>query len=57
MSTTRADFTMTFRELSEISIQDMIANRLPFESWALENLSKHKAWRGWLARYSERLQL
>ena len=57
MSTTRADFTMTFRELSEISIQAMIAKRLPFESWALENLSKHKNWRGWLARYSERLQL
>lgn len=57
MSTTRADFTMTFRELSEISMQDIIANRLPVESWALKKLSKHKNWRGWLARYSERFQL
>ncbi|XP_074606319.1 protein adenylyltransferase SelO-like isoform X1 [Acropora palmata] len=57
MSVTRADFTMSFRELSEVSIRDVISDRLPSESWALTKLKTHRNWKDWLERYTERLQL
>ena len=57
MSLTRADFTMSFRELSEISLRDLVADRLPSESWALKKLKTHTNWKDWLVRYTERLQL
>jgi len=57
MSFTRADFTMSFRELSELAIHDVISDRLPKESWALRKLQSHPNWKDWLARYAERLQL
>ena len=57
MSATHADFTMTFRELSEVSLYDVQSNRLPRESWALKQLQAHKNWRDWLARYADRARL
>ncbi|XP_068737750.1 protein adenylyltransferase SelO-like isoform X2 [Montipora capricornis] len=57
MSLTRADFTMSFRELSEISLRDLVADRLPSESWALKKLKTHTNWKDWLVRYTERLEL
>lgn len=57
MSVTHADFTMTFRELSEIPLHDVISDRLPSESWALQKLKSHPNWKDWLARYAERLRL
>ncbi|XP_078384278.1 protein nucleotidyltransferase YdiU-like isoform X1 [Oculina patagonica] len=57
MSVTRADFTMSFRELSEISLHDIISNSLPSGSWALKKLQTHKNWGDWVARYADRLHL
>ena len=57
MSVTHADFTMTFRELSEIPLHDVISDRLPSESWALQKLQSHPNWKNWLERYAERIHL
>ena len=56
MSVTRADFTMSFRELSEISLPDIVAHRFPNGSWALKKLQTHENWGDWVARYADRIQ-
>lgn len=57
MSVTRADFTMSFRELSEISLHDIVAHRSPNGSWALKKLQTHENWGDWVTRYADRIQL
>nr|XP_058964178.1 protein adenylyltransferase SelO-like isoform X2 [Pocillopora verrucosa] len=57
MSSTHADFTMAFRELSEVSLHDVNSNRLPRETWALKQLQTHKNWGDWLAHYVDRSRL
>ncbi|KAJ7337801.1 hypothetical protein OS493_007958 [Desmophyllum pertusum] len=57
MSVTRADFTMSFRELSEMSLHDIVSKRLPSGSLALKKLQIHKNWEDWVARYADRIQL
>ena len=46
-----ADFTMTFRELSETTLADLVTDTLPGHTWALPGLLAHRAWRGWLRLY------
>lgn len=46
-----ADFTMTFRELSEITMAKLVTDTLPGHYWALPRLLAHGAWRGWLLLY------
>lgn len=55
MSVTRSDFTMSFRELSEISLHDIVAYRLPNGSWALKKLQTHENWGDWVAQYADRI--
>uniref|UniRef100_A0A8D0C6Y6 Selenoprotein O n=1 Tax=Salvator merianae TaxID=96440 RepID=A0A8D0C6Y6_SALMN len=54
MADTKADFTMTFRELSEIS-QDQLKD-IPKELWALQDMAKHKLFSSWVDLYLQRLQ-
>ena len=46
-----ADFTMTFRELSEMTLAELAIDKLPGHTWALPRLLAHRAWRGWLGLY------
>ncbi|XP_031555276.1 uncharacterized protein LOC116292152 [Actinia tenebrosa] len=55
MEVTHADYTMTFRELSNLTTQQIERNNLPEEAWALRRLAKHPNWFDWLQRYRERL--
>ena len=46
-----ADFTMTFRELSEITMAKLVTDTLPGHYWALPRLLAHSAWKDWLLHY------
>ncbi|GAA6213575.1 uncharacterized protein LOC108899996 [Lates japonicus] len=50
MEDTQSDFTMTFRQLSEIS-QLQLRNRNFTQMWALDDLSSHKHFSDWLSMY------
>ncbi|XP_047205229.1 protein adenylyltransferase SelO-like isoform X2 [Girardinichthys multiradiatus] len=54
MEDTRSDFTMTFRQLSEVST-NQLRRRNFTQMWALEDLSSHKLFSDWLIVYLQRL--
>uniref|UniRef100_A0AAQ4P5Y7 Selenoprotein O n=1 Tax=Gasterosteus aculeatus aculeatus TaxID=481459 RepID=A0AAQ4P5Y7_GASAC len=54
MEETHSDFTMTFRQLSEVSFQQLL-NRNFTQLWALEDLSSHNLFPDWLSMYRLRL--
>ncbi|KAK1172050.1 protein adenylyltransferase SelO-like isoform X1 [Acipenser oxyrinchus oxyrinchus] len=56
MEDTQADFTMTFRLLSEISVQQLQDQSIPQEFWALQDLSSHKLFSDWVPMYLLRLK-
>ncbi|XP_060571213.1 protein adenylyltransferase SelO-like [Ruditapes philippinarum] len=60
MEDTKADFTMTFRELSEISLEtlsDLIKqDNIPEKWWALNVLSNHDWFSKWLKIYINKLK-
>ncbi|XP_048806868.1 protein adenylyltransferase SelO-like isoform X2 [Lagopus muta] len=55
MEDTKADFTMTFRQLSEITADQLKELRIPEEFWALQDLGKHELFSEWVAMYLSRL--
>jgi uncharacterized protein YdiU (UPF0061 family) len=55
MSETKADFTMTFRGLSELTLNEQNDPEFIKKHWALNDLSKHKNWKEWLEQYHKRL--
>ncbi|XP_044033394.1 protein adenylyltransferase SelO-like isoform X3 [Siniperca chuatsi] len=54
MEDTQSDFTMTFRQLGDVSAQQL-HNRNFTQMWALEDLSSHKLFSDWLSMYLLRL--
>ncbi|XP_076617941.1 protein nucleotidyltransferase YdiU-like [Chaetodon auriga] len=54
MEDTQSDFTMTFRQLSEVSAQQLHNNNFT-QMWALEDLSSHQLFSDWLSMYLLRL--
>ncbi|XP_077409903.1 protein nucleotidyltransferase YdiU-like [Vanacampus margaritifer] len=54
MADTRADFTMTFRELSETSAENLRRGNLT-QAWALQDLASHPRFSHWLHSYLLRL--
>ncbi|MED6279449.1 hypothetical protein CHARACLAT_000934 [Characodon lateralis] len=54
MEDTRSDFTMTFRQLSEVSTNQLRSRNFT-QMWALEDLSSHKLFSDWLIVYLQRL--
>ncbi|XP_060920536.1 protein adenylyltransferase SelO, mitochondrial-like [Labrus mixtus] len=54
MEETQSDFTMTFRQLSELSAK-RLHNRNFTQMWALEDLSSHALFSDWLSSYLLRL--
>lgn len=61
MEDTRADFTLTFRELSEVSLTvlyDQVKHEnIPEERWALKMLGNHDWFSRWLGMYLEKLSV
>ncbi|XP_038654091.1 protein adenylyltransferase SelO-like isoform X2 [Scyliorhinus canicula] len=55
MEDTRADFTMTFRQLSEITQQQLEAHSIPEEYWALQDIARHTKFFPWVNLYLSRL--
>ncbi|XP_039377755.1 protein adenylyltransferase SelO-like isoform X1 [Mauremys reevesii] len=55
MEDTKADFTMAFRQLSEITQHQLKELRIPQEFWALQDLAKHKFFSDWVTIYLLRL--
>ncbi|CAM9231154.1 unnamed protein product [Bubo scandiacus] len=55
MEDTKADFTMTFRHLSEITEDQLKELHIPEEFWALQDLAKHKLFSEWVTMYLLRL--
>lgn len=51
MADQKADFTMTFRELSEITMAELVTDKLPGDYWVLPRLLAHDAWIDWLLHY------
>lgn len=56
MEETGADFTMSFRHLSEITLDQLSSLNIPQEYWALQELSKHRDFPAWISEYLQRLQ-
>ncbi|XP_051872590.1 protein adenylyltransferase SelO-like [Pristis pectinata] len=56
MEDTQADFTMTFRQLSEITKQHLKVNNISEEYWALQDLAKHEKFLDWINLYLLRLK-
>ncbi|XP_053552446.1 protein adenylyltransferase SelO-like, partial [Bombina bombina] len=56
MEDTKSDFTMTFRQLGEVT-QDQLQNlTIPQEYWALRDVSLHKNFPEWVKMYLQRLK-
>ena len=51
MDDRKADFTMTFRELSEITMMELVTDTLSGHYWTLPRLLAHRAWKAWLLLY------
>lgn len=56
MSDTKADFTMTFRELSEIDLAKLKSGEISVTFWALKKVDTHEWFSGWVKMYVKRLQ-
>uniref|UniRef100_A0A8C4HTV2 Selenoprotein O n=1 Tax=Dicentrarchus labrax TaxID=13489 RepID=A0A8C4HTV2_DICLA len=56
MEDTQSDFTMTFRQLSEVSARQLHNSDFT-QMWALEDLSSHKLFSDWLSMYLLRLNV
>jgi len=56
METTEADFTQTFRDLSELSLQDLKELKIPESAWGLSQCLKSKQIKEFLKLYVEKIE-
>ncbi|XP_062813055.1 protein adenylyltransferase SelO isoform X2 [Anolis carolinensis] len=56
MEDSRADFTMTFRQLSEISEDQLKKLSIPKDFWALQDVAEHEFFSSWVDLYLLRLK-
>ncbi|XP_031759147.1 uncharacterized protein LOC100495255 isoform X2 [Xenopus tropicalis] len=56
MASTRADFIMSFRQLSEISQDQLRSLSIPQEYWALQDIGQQKQFLAWIDAYILRLK-
>ncbi|XP_059039872.1 protein adenylyltransferase SelO-like isoform X3 [Mustela lutreola] len=56
MEKTEADFTMTFRQLSEITQSQLEELNIPQQFWALKMVSEHQLFPAWVSQYLLRLK-
>ncbi|KAG8573643.1 hypothetical protein GDO81_012479 [Engystomops pustulosus] len=56
MEDTKADFTMSFRQLSEITDCQLQSLTIPQEYWALYDIGQHPDFPAWVTAYLQRLK-
>eukprot|EP00092_Neocalanus_flemingeri_P089842 GFUD01113754.1.p1 GENE.GFUD01113754.1~~GFUD01113754.1.p1 ORF type:complete len:153 (+),score=55.36 GFUD01113754.1:47-460(+) len=56
METTEADFTQTFRDLSELSLDDLKEAKIPESAWGLHQCLKSKQIKEFLKLYVEKIE-
>jgi len=56
MDTTKADFTQTFRDLSELSLADLESHKIPEAAWGLSACFKSKRIKEFIRLYAIRLR-
>ena len=56
MESIDADYTQTFRDLSELSLEDLKTGSIPESAWGLYQCSKNKELPDWLQEYVERVE-
>jgi uncharacterized protein YdiU (UPF0061 family) len=56
MEETGADFTMTFRQLGEISLADISNPQILNKYWSLKRLSSHEQYSAFIEAYLKRLE-
>ncbi|KAM5282431.1 protein adenylyltransferase SelO-like isoform 2-T2 [Hipposideros larvatus] len=56
MEKTETDFTMTFRQLSEVTQSQLQELNIPQQFWALKTISKHQLFPAWVSQYLLRLK-
>jgi len=56
MEVTKADFTQTFRDLGELSIDDLERNKIPESAWGLTTCLKSTKIKDFLKSYTERIK-
>ena len=54
METVQADYTQTFRDLSELNLEDLKSGSIPEAAWGLFECKKNKELNGWLQEYVSR---
>ncbi|XP_071966008.1 protein adenylyltransferase SelO-like [Antedon mediterranea] len=57
MEDNKADFTMTFRQMSSLTFNDIVSVSIPEGLWALEQIEKHEDFEEWMILYAERIKL
>ena len=55
MEVVEADFTQTFRDLAELSVEDLKDQKIPSSAWGLTQCMKHKQMKEVLSQYVARL--
>ncbi|XP_070568089.1 protein adenylyltransferase SelO-like isoform X2 [Ptychodera flava] len=55
MEDTKADFTMTFRQMADLNLRDIENDDIADELWALKDLHAHEQWQEWSQRYADRI--
>jgi len=56
METTEADFTQTFRDLSELSLEDLKNKKIPESAWGLHQCLKNKNIKVFLKLYVDKIE-
>lgn len=56
MQATKADYTITFRELSETILHNLVWGNLPETAWATSKLRLHPKWSIWMTLYAARVR-
>ena len=56
MEVVEADFTQTFRDLAEVSLEDLEDQKIPSSAWGLTQCMKHKQMKEVLSQYVARLK-
>ncbi|XP_043245163.1 protein adenylyltransferase SelO, mitochondrial-like isoform X2 [Amphibalanus amphitrite] len=55
MERTGADFTMTFRQLGDVTQEQLKDGQLPDDMWALRTAAETPGWKEWAAEYAAQL--
>lgn len=56
MEDTKSDFTMSFRELGEIDLQELNSDLVSQKYWSLTIMASHEWFGNWVTKYKERLR-